>query len=175
MTIGDAPKSYALAIAAMREKGIRAGTIAPRAGDVLEAQWAAEGVVADRDLAAVKHPAHGVGLLDLRQMIEQTRVDLSTEKAAQRDLEEMLTGRGVAFDREARLNDADVPDFLVAGGIVIEVKIGGSAPSIYRQLKRYAAHETVTALLLVTAVAMSLPSQIEGKATAIARLGVSWV
>lgn len=115
-------------------------------------------------------------LLLLRNLIETARLDLSTEKATQADIEALFTARlpEAAFVREARLSAADIPDFL-AGSIAVEVKIGGSAAEILRQLERYAKHERVSALLLVTNVPMRVPSLMNGKPVTVARLGVSWM
>lgn len=112
----------------------------------------------------------------LRNLIETARLDLSTEKATQADIEALFTARLPAgsFIREARLSAADIPDFL-AGSIAVEVKIGGSAAEILRQLERYAKHDRVEALLLVTNVPMRVPSTIGGKPVTVARLGVSWI
>ncbi|SHE67275.1 hypothetical protein SAMN02745157_0682 [Kaistia soli DSM 19436] len=115
-------------------------------------------------------------LLHLRGLIETARLDLSTEKATQADIEALFTARlqPGSIIREARLSAADIPDFLV-GDVVVEVKIGGSAAEILRQLDRYAQHDRVGSLLLVTNVPMRLPQAIRGKPAAVARLGVSWI
>lgn len=52
----DGPKSYSLALAALREKCIRKREIQPRPGDADEARWAREGVVPDRELETVRRP-----------------------------------------------------------------------------------------------------------------------
>lgn len=59
---------------------------------------------------------------------------------------------------EHRLDDRDRPDFLLVAGdyrwdastIAIEVKIEGSGASVLRQLTRYAEHDLVDGILLVT-------------------------
>lgn len=54
MTIHDGPRSYALAIACLREKCIRFGQVAPSPNDAEERRWAAAGPVPDRDLDTVR-------------------------------------------------------------------------------------------------------------------------
>lgn len=108
------------------------------------------------------------------ELVNCTRLPLNREKATQAALAEALTGAGIQFEREARLSDEDIPDFMV-GGLAIELKIKGGKMDIYRQLKRYAQHERVTAVLLVTNVAMGLPDDIEGRRTYIAHLGRAWL
>jgi hypothetical protein len=104
------------------------------------------------------------------------RLDLSDEKRTQSQLAEVLTGAGIAFEREKRLSAGDIVDFLVGGGVALEVKLKGQRKmEIFRQLQRYAAHESVTALVLVTIVAMGLPVEIGGKPAYYATLSRSWM
>jgi hypothetical protein len=107
--------------------------------------------------------------------IGRARIDLSDEKAAQRQIAEVLTGRGIAFEREVALSPGDRPDFLLPDGLVIEVKLRARKMEIWRQLGRYAAHERVRALLLVSNTAMGLPEMIEGKPLKLLSLGRSWL
>lgn len=104
-----------------------------------------------------------------------TKVDLSDEKRAQAMIAEALTGL-VPFTREHRLSAADVPDFF-ADGIVVEVKLKKNTRKmqVYRQLERYAAHEAVRALVLVTNLAMGLPRAINGKPAYYISLGRAWL
>ena len=46
---------------------------------------------------------------------------------------------------------------------------------VFRQLKRYAAHDEVNELVLVTNLSMGLPPEIDGKPTYYASLGVAWL
>ena len=73
-----------------------------------------------------------------------------------------------------RLSDADIVDFMV-GSIAVEVKIKGAKAEIYRQLERYAAHDNVTAILLVSSRSMHLPALINGKPTLVASLSRGWM
>lgn len=68
-------------------------------------------------------------------------------------------------DREVKLNATDRPDFLL-GGLCVEVKVDGDTRAVWRQLTRYAAHDRVTELLLVTTRARHLrgaPTVLNGK------------
>lgn len=112
-------------------------------------------------------------------VLAAARVDLSTERAAQADIETLLVqafGRG-AVQREARLSAADRPDFLL-GGVALEVKIKTAAQrqsSVWKQLRRYAAHDVVHALILVTNKTMPLPQAILGKPAFFVSLGRAWL
>ncbi len=107
------------------------------------------------------------------------RLDLSHEKAAQSELADVLVEMlpdGCMIEREYRLSARDVPDFLVDNGIVIELKVKGAARAqITKQLERYARHDRVSALILLSNVAMSLPAMIGGKPAFFASLGKAWL
>lgn len=107
-------------------------------------------------------------------LIERSRLSLSDEKVTQRDIEELLQP-WVPFERECRLSDSDIVDFLVDGKVAIEVKIKGQPAAFVRQLARYAAHDKVRELVLVTARAIQLPPTINGKRVLTASLGKGWL
>lgn len=67
--------------------------------------------------------------------------------------------------REVILDGASRIDFMV-GNVGLEVKIGGGISPLTRQLARYAAHERISALVVVTAKEqhrLQLPAAINGK------------
>lgn len=111
----------------------------------------------------------------LADLIRRHRIDLTDEKRAQADMEKVFAAAGYQVAREHRLSGADIVDFMVNGSIAVEVKVGGSRMAIYRQLERYAAHDSVTDLLLVSNVPITLPKTINGKAAAVAQLGAAWI
>lgn len=100
---------------------------------------------------------------ELTVLLRRAQFRVSSESALQDDIETRLLQHGVDFQREHRLGPADRPDFLVVGGIVIEAKARCSRRVIYRQLQRYAMHDTVTAIVLVTGTAMGLPPTLGDK------------
>ncbi len=111
----------------------------------------------------------------LFQLIRHARVDLSNEKAAQENLAELFTQRGIEFEREVRLSNADIIDFLI-GDIGIEVKMRGARKmDVFHQLTRYAKHDRVKSLILVSNLSMGLPKQIEGKDAYFVRLSEGWM
>lgn len=111
------------------------------------------------------------------RLLARSRFDLSEETRTQRQIAEVLAGAGVTFEREKRLAPGDVVDFLTANGIAIEVKLrkGWSKMAIFRQLRRYATHEPVRCLMLVSNIAMGLPPEIAGKPTYFVSLGRGWL
>lgn len=93
------------------------------------------------------------------------RYDLTSEETIQIGLAEALRRSGYEFVREARLSPTDRVDFLVEGGVAIEVKRQGSVGDLLRQLSRYASHDAVQEMLVVTArpQATDLPLELGGK------------
>ncbi len=84
----------------------------------------------------------------------------------------MLAGNDVAFEREHRLSASDRPDFFI-DGVAIEVKVVGSVPVVTRQLQRYARHESVSDVLLVTAkrAHMQCEGSLQGKPVKVVVIG----
>jgi hypothetical protein len=66
-------------------------------------------------------------------------------------------------------------DFMFPDGLGIELKIQGSARSIYDQCLRYCKYEQVKSLLLVTSKSMGFPKEINGKPTFIFNLSKGWL
>lgn len=118
-------------------------------------------------------------LQDVCAVLASARVDLTNEKATQADLHALLTARlpdAIEVVREARLSPRDVPDFIIGGGIVVEVKIKrATLRETLAQITRYAEHHTVTAVIVVSNRAMSLPVSIHGKPVVFVSLGRAWL
>jgi hypothetical protein len=113
---------------------------------------------------------------DICRLIGSTRCDLSTEKRTQADIQAALVAAAIPFEREKRLSDKDIPDFLVEGRIAVEVKLKGSPKmAIYQQLARYAEHAEAEALVLATNLSMGLPAEIGGKPAFYVSLGGAWL
>ena len=93
------------------------------------------------------------------------RYNVTTEDSIQVGIAEALRREGFVFEREYRLSAHDRLDFFVGGRVAIEVKRHGSVNELLRQLSRYAEHDTVHELLVVTARSQlsSLPRELHGK------------
>ncbi|MCA0214739.1 MAG: hypothetical protein LCH79_16370 [Proteobacteria bacterium] len=122
----------------------------------------------------VSDPAAQATAARIVEIVERNRLPLSNEKATQAALAELLKAAGIEHERECRLSGKDIPDFMI-GGLAVELKIKGGKMDIYRQLKRYAEHDRVTRLLLVTGVAMGLPGDILNKPATMASLSRGWL
>lgn len=77
------------------------------------------------------------------------RIDSTSEDRFQADVAALLAAAGIAHEREVILSPRDRIDFL-AGVVGIECKIEGTVGDVARQLLRYAQHERIQALVLVT-------------------------
>lgn len=85
-------------------------------------------------------------------------------------LEQAMAADGWVVEREVKLSEKDRIDFVVhrkdAGGVVgVEVKVKASVANVERQLRRYAAHERIEGLLVVSCTIQlkRLPEEIGGK------------
>lgn len=107
-------------------------------------------------------------------VLRPLRLPLTDEKRLQAEMAERFAAAGLALEREFRLSATEVVDFF-ADGIAVEVKIKGGKMAIYRQLQRYAEHDEIKALLLVSNVPMGLPPEIEGKPAYFHNLAMAWL
>lgn len=71
-----------------------------------------------------------VSAIDIVRFLQCCRLDLSTEKHLQHDIEQALQISCLSFEREKRLSERDIPDFFVKGGIVIECKMRNKSRKI---------------------------------------------
>lgn len=71
----------------------------------------------------------------------------------------------IEFEAEVVLDARSRIDFLLAGGLGIELKVKGSATEVLAQLMRYADFEQIKSLLLVTTRAkhLDMPDTVRGK------------
>jgi hypothetical protein len=86
---------------------------------------------------------------ELKGLLTSYRIDCTDELTLQDGIARILTERAIPFEREYRLGPRDRPDFYVSG-VAVECKVGGSVTELIRQLARYAEHESVSELLVVT-------------------------
>lgn len=81
---------------------------------------------------------------------------------------EVFDASGIDYEHEAELGEAGTIDFLLeASGLGIEVKVDQSLAAVTRQMTRYAHHDSIAELMLVTAVAKhrALPRVLAGVPT----------
>lgn len=84
------------------------------------------------------------------EMLEAHRFNISSESELHVALRSLFEQGGFEPRSEVVLSGADRIDFLLRLGVGVEVKVKGSAAEIARQLQRYAGHDVIRELTLVT-------------------------
>lgn len=103
------------------------------------------------------------------------RFSLTDEKKTQEEIEAALIETGIPVSREVRLGDGDIIDFVCADTIGIECKLKGGRRAIYEQVRRYAQHDSISTLILVTNVPTGFPEEINGKPVYVVNLAKAWL
>lgn len=110
------------------------------------------------------------------QFLRSCRYSYESEAELQEGIAKALATEGFTFTREARLNSLSRIDFLsFDGGVGIEVKIGGSHADLVRQIFRYAGHDEIRELVVVTSRRhhSGIPPNVLGKPIHVVTLEVS--
>lgn len=84
------------------------------------------------------------------QVLRTKRFRFTDEASLQAGLATALNGARIEAHREHDLGPGSRVDFWLPPAVGVEVKIAGSAAAVQSQLERYARHDAVAALLLVT-------------------------
>lgn len=105
---------------------------------------------------------------DFGELIATHKYRYSNEKELQNCLEELFTVKNVPFEREVRLSNKDIVDFVVEldiGRIGVEIKVDGARNSLLRQINRYLGHESITAVFVIGSPYWlnNLPIQLNNK------------
>jgi hypothetical protein len=110
-----------------------------------------------------------LALAALKNLIGTVQFRFSEEKYLQDGLQVIFQREAVVFWREHNLSFRDRPDFFLPfSGIAIEVKVNGATSAVLRQLERYATHDEVKAILLITTrLRHQMPEQLNGKPVAV--------
>lgn len=101
----------------------------------------------------------------VHRILSTRRFFVADEAELQAGIAGTLEAEGVAFAREHALSPEDRPDFMLPGGLAIEVKVDGSVAEVTRQVWRYVAHAEVAEVLVVTTRArhLSIAGALGGK------------
>lgn len=97
--------------------------------------------------------------------LSRYRYRFSDEDALQQGVAKALAANGLIFQREKSLSQRDRPDFLLTGGLAVEIKVDGSLADLLRQVARYAEHDAVRGILVVGTPAWlaRVPESLAGK------------
>lgn len=98
-------------------------------------------------------------------VLSRYRFRFTEESDLQKGIAAALQANGIAFHREEALSARDRPDFLLDGGVAIEVKIAGSLSDLLRQVARYLEHDEIRAVLVVGSPGWlnRVPETLQGK------------
>lgn len=107
--------------------------------------------------------------------ISSARINLTTEAAAHRDILDALEAAGIASATEAVLAPGERIDVL-CGAVGVEIKVGHTRRTVWRQLERYAAHDRIRALVLATGAAWPEDlREVGGKPLIVVNLSRGWL
>lgn len=114
---------------------------------------------------------------EILKLLEGFRFSLQDEKRLQEEIDIIFHQKLPLdqIDREHRLDNKNIPDFLLFGNIAVEVKIKGSKKEIYKQCVRYCEFDRVQELILITNIAMGFPEQINNKNCYFFNLSKAWL
>ncbi len=123
------------------------------------------------DTSAADSQQRGLRAGEIARLITGYRYTFRDEEQLHDALAEVFAACGVQAEREVRLSSHDRIDFLI-GRVGLEVKTDGATTAVARQLQRYARHDRIDTLVLVTTVARhrTLPPTIGGKPLIVASL-----
>lgn len=110
----------------------------------------------------------------LVEIIKSVKLQHSTEFILHGQLYELFDSLSIPYSKEYHLSKTDIVDLFI-DGIAIECKTKGQPIQIHRQLERYALHDEVKAIVLVTAKYMRVKPTINGKPAFCINLGASWL
>lgn len=101
----------------------------------------------------------------LLESIRSTRFRYTSEDDLQKGISAVLQAAGISHKREHRLDAKSRIDFMVEGGLGIEVKVDGSVASLGYQVLRYLQCEEIKGIVVVTTRSShrDLPRELEGK------------
>lgn len=97
------------------------------------------------------------------------------EYKIQEEIANLLEKAGIKFQKECRLAPGNRIDFLVDGGIGIEVKKGKpSRTRVYEQLLRYTSFDDIRAVILAVERNVNIPNTINGRKCVLLGLNRLW-
>lgn len=99
------------------------------------------------------------------KVLKNLRVNtIDDEYKLQQKIAEQLTFANIDFKKEYVLGPRNRVDFMIDGGIAIEVKKGKpNKQQVIRQIERYTEFQKVTAVILVVETSLNIPKKINNK------------
>jgi hypothetical protein len=111
-------------------------------------------------------------MMDVAGVLRSYRFSFTDESELHLGIGKALAEAGINFEPEYGLGDAGRIDFFI-DGLGVEVKIKESRNSVMRQLMRYAKHDKITSLILVTTrnQLRAMPIALNGKEITVVYIG----
>ena len=106
------------------------------------------------------------GVIDIADLLRGFRFTMSSEAELQAGVAEVLSASGLVYNEEHRLGNKDRIDFYLSDlKVGIELKVDGGTNQVADQLLRYAQHDEIAGLVLVTTKAghRAVPPVLNGK------------
>lgn len=102
---------------------------------------------------------------DLMATLRDARFLCFDEAELQLAVARLLGDAKIGYQREVRLSERDRVDFLVDGGIALELKVSTTGKNLLRQVLRYAEHDAVRKIVIgsTTHHGLCLPAEANGK------------
>lgn len=102
-------------------------------------------------------PSPAERLEELRKLFQRHAFRYGRESELQEAIADLLMAAGIAAERERQLDEHSRPDFMLEGGIALEVKVKGTWADAALQCYRYQQHPEVKAVLLVSGAPWARP------------------
>lgn len=114
-----------------------------------------------------------ITLGELIRIIENMKIRVSGESDLQDALAQLFNALDLKFEREKNIAPGLRPDFMLSGGVAVEVKIQDSLSELTRQVHKYLGENAVNAILIVSnrTRLMRLPKEMRGKPVYVALAG----
>lgn len=115
-------------------------------------------------------------IAEVMSVLKKLRVQLTAEEyEIHNEIKKILNSSNIPFEYEYKLGPKNRIDFLVSGGVGIEVKKRRPNQSnVLNQLRRYSEFDEVQSLILVTGKSVFVPEDINGKAIKVLSLTHLW-
>jgi acetyl-CoA carboxylase carboxyltransferase component len=97
--------------------------------------------------------------------LRDARFLCADEAELQAAVARVLDEAKIGYQREVRLSARDRVDFLVDGGVALELKVQTTSKNLLRQVLRYAEHPIVREIVIgsTTHHGLSMPAEAHGK------------
>jgi hypothetical protein len=97
--------------------------------------------------------------------LSNARFTCQDETEFQEGVAGVLDKHHIGYQREVRLSARDRVDFMIDGGIALELKVKTDGKSLLTQMLRYASHPSVKELIAASAThhALGLPDTVNDK------------